>query len=44
MKFNKIIFLIFSQLLFNNSFSVEQNLKFVDVDTVLKKQILVKIY
>ena len=38
MKFNKIIFfLIFSQLLFNNSFSVEQNLKFVDVDAIIEK-------
>ena len=37
MKFNKIIFfLLFSQLLFNNSYSVEQNLKFVDVDSIIE--------
>ena len=37
MKFNKIIFfLLLSQLLFNNSFSVEQNLKFVDVDSIIE--------
>ena len=37
MKFNKIIFfLLLSQLLFNNSYSVEQNLKFVDVDSIIE--------
>ena len=37
MKFTKIIFfLLLSQLLFNNSYSVEQNLKFVDVDLIIE--------
>ena len=37
MKYYKIIFfLMLSQLLFNNSYSVEQNLKFVDVDSIIE--------
>ena len=37
MKIFKIVFfLLMFQLIYNNSFSVEQNLKFVDVDSLIE--------
>ena len=49
MKIFKIVFfLLMFQLIYNNSFSVEQNLKFVDVDSLIEntdigKKILIKL-